>query len=89
MTRFIDENKSEFGVEPICEQLKIAPSTYYARTKRTPSARAVRDEGLKTEIARGVRLCPRKWCTREHDDVKGTDLLEFRCPDTHDVGSEP
>ena len=40
---FIDENKSEFGVEPICATLQVAPSTYYAAKKRPLSARAIRD----------------------------------------------
>ena len=43
MVDFIDENRSEFGVEPICEVLPIAPSTYYAAKSRPPSARARRD----------------------------------------------
>lgn len=37
---------------PICEQMPIAPATYYAAKSRPPSARAVRDEGLKPEIQR-------------------------------------
>ncbi len=42
---YIDEHRDEFGVEPICRVLQIAPSTYYAAKKRrsAPSARAVRD----------------------------------------------
>jgi hypothetical protein len=42
---FIDEHRQEFGVEPICRVLQVAPSTYYAAKKRVlaPSARAVRD----------------------------------------------
>lgn len=42
---FIDEHRSEFGVEPICTTLQVAPSSYYAAKKReaAPSARAVRD----------------------------------------------
>ncbi|MGP9615255.1 hypothetical protein ACT3TE_18605, partial [Brachybacterium sp. AOP42-B2-9] len=53
---FIDEHKDEFGVEPICKTLReagtqIAPSTYYARQQREPSARARRDKTLKEEIA--------------------------------------
>jgi putative transposase len=40
---FIDDNRAEFGVEPICTTLRVAPSTYYATKKRTPSARALRD----------------------------------------------
>lgn len=31
---------------------KVAPNTYYVAKKRPPSARAVRDEYLKVEIAR-------------------------------------
>ena len=30
MTRYIDEHRGPFGVEPICQALEIAPSTYYA-----------------------------------------------------------
>jgi putative transposase len=40
---FIDEQREEFGVEPICATLQVAPSTYYAAKSRPPSARAVRD----------------------------------------------
>ena len=28
MTAFVDEHREEFGVEPICAELPIAPSTY-------------------------------------------------------------
>ncbi len=40
---FIDEYRDEFGVEPICATLQVAPSTYYAVKQRAPSARAIRD----------------------------------------------
>ena len=40
---FIDANRDELGVEPICRDLQVAPSTYYAAKKRPPSARALRD----------------------------------------------
>ena len=33
MIAFIDEHREEFGVEPICALLPIAPSTYYAAKK--------------------------------------------------------
>jgi len=57
VTAFIDVHKDAFGVEPICTVLsehgvKIAPSTYYARASRPPSARMVRDAGLGEEIWR-------------------------------------
>ncbi|MCQ9163970.1 IS3 family transposase [Arthrobacter sp. STN4] len=43
MIAFIDQHKEEFGVEPICKQLPIAPSTYYAAKARPESKRAVSD----------------------------------------------
>ena len=52
MIAYIDEFKHRYGVEPICRVLPIAPSTYYAATRRPASARAVRDAKLKAEIAR-------------------------------------
>jgi putative transposase len=52
MTRFIMERRDEFGVEPMCRVLPIAPSTYYAAKSRPPSARALRDQALQTEIRR-------------------------------------
>ena len=52
MIAYIDQNKATFGVEPICELLPIAPSTYYEARSRPPSAHALRDTELKTEIAR-------------------------------------
>ena len=52
MVRFIDEHREEFGVEPICAHLPIAPSTYYDAKARAPSPRAVRDAGLMVEIRR-------------------------------------
>jgi putative transposase len=46
MVTFIDEHRDEYGVEPICAQLPIAPSTYYASKTRPLSARAIRDAML-------------------------------------------
>jgi len=49
---FIDEHRGEFGVEPICEQLQMAPSSYYAAKHRetAPSRRAVRDAAMTPVI---------------------------------------
>ena len=52
MNAYIDAHRQEFGVEPICRVLQIAPSGYYAAKRRAPSARAERDELLKAEIVR-------------------------------------
>ena len=50
--KFIKTHRSRFGVEPICQALEVAPSTYYAAASRPPSARRVRDEQLKPEVKR-------------------------------------
>ena len=50
MTRFVDNHKERFGVEPTCRVLQAAPSTYYAARRRPPSALRVRDEALKVKI---------------------------------------
>jgi transposase InsO family protein len=57
MVTYIDEHKARFGVEPICTQLPIAPSTYYEHQAREadPSRlppRTRRDGVLKDEIQR-------------------------------------
>ena len=50
MTRIIDAHRERFGVEPICRELQVARSTYYAARCRKPSARRVRDEALKLRL---------------------------------------
>ena len=57
MVAFIDAHRNEFGVEPICAQLPIAPSTYYEQKarERDPArrpARPQRDAALRPEIDR-------------------------------------
>jgi len=57
MTAFIDQFRSAYGVEPICRQLPIAPSTYYAHIHRRKHPEAVaprvhRDARLMLEIRR-------------------------------------
>jgi len=52
MIGFIDKHRADFGVEPICRTLPIAPSTYYAakavgQTPDKASPRSKRDAALK------------------------------------------
>ena len=57
MVSFIDQHRSEYGVEPICAQLPIAPATYYehkareAEPERAPP-RVRRDVEISQEIQR-------------------------------------
>jgi putative transposase len=50
MTRFIEAHRDRFGVEPICQVLQVAPSTYYAARTRRPALRRVRDAALKVKL---------------------------------------
>jgi putative transposase len=57
MKAFIDEHRSEYGVEPICKVLPIAPSTYWEHAARQADPARVperdrRDVALSQEIAR-------------------------------------
>ena len=57
MKMFIDEHRDQYGVEPICRVLPIAPSTYRAHAARLAdpsklSDRAKRDAELRPEIQR-------------------------------------
>ena len=52
MIAYINAHRDRFGVEPICQLLPIAPSTYHAARHRPPSARQRRDTELKVEIRR-------------------------------------
>jgi len=57
MIAFIDEHRGEYGVEPICKVLPIAPSTYYDHLAKQAdptlrSDRAKRDAELCPEIER-------------------------------------
>ena len=57
MISFIDDHREDYGIEPICRVLPIAPSTYHehALRKKEPARlpeRAKRDATLKPEITR-------------------------------------
>ena len=57
MTSFVSEHREVHGVEPICRELPIAPSTYYEHVARRQDperhpARAKRDGALVRDIRR-------------------------------------
>ena len=57
MVSFIDTHREAYGVEPICQELPIAPSTYYDSKAREAGrspvpARTRRDAELRAEIGR-------------------------------------
>ena len=57
MVSFIDDHRDQYGVEPICSVLPIAPSTYYEHEARRTNPtllpeRAKRDAALREDISR-------------------------------------
>ncbi len=52
MSRYIDEHRDRFGVEPICRTLDVSASAYYERRTGRRSARELSDERLLAEIKR-------------------------------------
>jgi len=82
IVEFIDANREDFGVEPICSVLQVAPSTYYEVKSRPPSARAVRDAELKEALLQlwtdnycvyGVRKLHKAARSRRASDRAGPD----------------
>ena len=50
MSRYIDEHRGRFGVEPICRILGVSASAYYQRKTGERSERAVEDERLLERV---------------------------------------
>jgi putative transposase len=50
VTRYVEERREVFGVEPICRVLGVAVSTHYARRSRKPSRRELADRELLAAI---------------------------------------
>jgi putative transposase len=50
VSRYVDEHRGRFGVEPICRTLDVSVSAYYERRSVRRSARAVEDERLLCRI---------------------------------------
>lgn len=79
---FVDANRDELGVEPICKALQIAPSTYYAAKRRelAPSARALRDAVM-------MQVLMMLWVTNRK--VYGAHKLwKAACRAGHDIGRD-
>jgi putative transposase len=50
VSRYVDEHRGRFGVEPICTTLGVSVSAYYQRRNGRRSPRAVEDERLLRQI---------------------------------------
>jgi putative transposase len=76
MSAFVDAQQDRFGVEPVCRELQIAPSSYYARKTRLPSARSLRDDRLRGEIRRvfesnyGVYGADKVWASLNREGTR-------------------
>jgi transposase InsO family protein len=82
---FIDDHRESYGVEPICEVVPIAPSTYYERKaqERDPgrrSARATHDDGVRREIERAWAENEDAYGARKMwKELKRRDVAVARC----------
>ena len=74
MVDFINEHRGQYGVEPICEVLPIAPSTYHEEQRRRlvplrRPARHQRDEELRAQMRQvydeNFRVCGARKVWRE------------------------
>jgi len=76
MIAFIEAQRDRFGVEPICQTLQFAPSTYWSAKRRPPSARSIRDERLTQSIARvhaenfGVYGARKVWAQLNREGIR-------------------
>ena len=50
MTRYVDQHRGRFGVEPICNVLGVSASAYYERSSGRRSERSRKDEQLLAQI---------------------------------------
>jgi putative transposase len=50
VSRYVDEHRGRFGVEPICKTLDVSASAYYQRASGQRSARSMSDERLLQRI---------------------------------------
>ena len=57
MVAFVDENRDEPGLGPICTALQVAPGTYDAATRRE----AVRSRAVGDAVPTPPRSAPRTW----------------------------
>jgi putative transposase len=80
VSAFIDEFRDRFGVEPICREIEVSASAYWARKTRPPSARTLRDHYLLAAIRRvhegsgGIYGQLKVW-----DELLDEDIIVARC----------
>jgi putative transposase len=80
VSAFIDAHRDRFGVEPICREIEVSGSAYWARKTRPPSLRARRDEYLLEAIRRvhaasaGVYGQLKVW-----DELRDENITVARC----------
>ena len=80
MSRYIDEHRARFGVEPICRALGVSASAYYQRRSGERSARAVEDErllGLIREVHAANYL--RLWVSADVEGAQARREPAARC----------
>jgi putative transposase len=65
VTRYVEERRDAFGVEPICAAVGVPVSTHDARRSRVPSRRELADRELLVEIEAARSSCRRAYGARK------------------------
>lgn len=87
----INHLRQDFGVEPVCRELDLSASAYYARRRRAPSARARRDAWLVEQIRRihgenyGVYGARRVWHALRREGIQVARSTVERLMRTHRI----
>ena len=85
MVQFIDDNKLEYGIEPICRVLPIAPSTYHRAKdlEDCPQKRSLRSQHDNFYISEIIRIWQDSKCRygarKVWQQMKADGLKVARC----------
>ena len=82
---FIDAHREELGIEPICRELAVAPSSYHEHAVRLADpgrrpARVRRDDELKEDI-NGLYKAEVIWRQRSWPSVSAVEMATLRWVD--------
>jgi len=72
MTSFVDDHRGDYGVEPICAELPIAPSTYYEQ-----KAREVDPDRLPARARRDAELIVNMTNTANFRGTESDNLIKY------------
>ena len=89
MVSFIDEHREEHGVEPICKELPIAPSTYHEQKARQTDPERLPARAKRDALEQALYMRPDTNSLVHHSDC-GVQYLSIRYTERlREAGIEP